>query len=253
MRKKAPQGTSPELEMKIHGLNACRALFKARSSALIRLYVTQKTMQQLADIVRHCVDFRLAYHVVSEEELSELSGATHHEGVMMIIRRRKNPSESELKEVAQGKGLFLALEQVENPHNLGAIVRSAAHFGVKAIFLVGKKTSWQNGAFYRTAEGGAEEVLIAAVENWPKMLELKTKLGLSLYTTSGHKGVSLYQQKLPEKLLVALGAEGQGLSDVALSLGEKRLLIPGTGAVESLNVGVASAVIMGEWSRQHGP
>ncbi|MFP5492607.1 MAG: TrmH family RNA methyltransferase [Bacteriovoracia bacterium] len=249
MTKKAPDTADRALEMKIHGLNACLALYKGRPSAIIRLYLSEKRLKVLSDVVRHCVEKKLAYHVVSEEELNEVSGATHHEGVCMVIRRKKNASESELKVLAQSAGAWLALEEVENPHNLGAIVRTAAHFGVKAIFLMGKKSSWQNGAFYRTAEGGAEAVLIYPVDNWAHLLELKTKLGLTLMATSSHKGKNLFKLELPKKALFMMGAEGRGLSPDALKAAEVLLQIPGTNSVESLNVSTATAVFMGEWFR----
>lgn len=252
MTKKAPITPDRSLEMKIHGLNAALALFKGRPSAVIRLYLTEKRLKVLSDLVRHCVERKLAYHVVSEEELNEVSGATHHEGVCLVIRRRKSASESELKALAQGPGAWLALEEVENPHNLGAIVRTAAHFGVKAIMLVGKKSAWQNGAFYRTAEGGAEAVLIYPVENWVHLMELKDKLGLTLMATSSHKGKNLFKQALPEKPLFLMGAEGRGLSPEALKEADVLVQIPGTGNVESLNVSTATAIFMGEWFRQFG-
>lgn len=251
MTKKAPVAIDPSLEMKIHGLNACMALFKGRPSALVRLYLAEKRLKLLTDVVKHCVERKLAYHVVSDEELEKVSEASHHEGVCMVIRRKKRVSETELKELAKGPGQWLALEEVENPHNLGAIVRSAAHFGVKGIMLLGKKQNWQNGAFYRTAEGGAESVAIVAVENWVEFKELTTKLNLTVMATSSHDGDKLYESILPERSLFMIGAEGRGLSTEAFKKAEVLLQIPGTGEVESLNVSTATALLIGEWYRQH--
>ena len=251
MSKKAPTGVDPALEMKIHGFNACLALFQGRPSSIVRLYLTEKRLKPLAELVRHCVEKKLAYHVVSEDELNKISEATHHEGVCLVIRRRKRASESDLKALAQGPGAWLALEEVENPHNLGAIVRSAAHFGVKAVFLIGKETGWQNGAFYRTAEGGAEAVVIYPLEGLGQLHELAKKLNLTLMATTGHQGDSLYGAALPERSLFLLGTEGRGLSSEALKKAPYLLRIPGTDAVESLNVSTATAVILGEWYRQH--
>jgi TrmH RNA methyltransferase len=252
MTKKAPVAHDPKLEMKIHGLNACLAVFKGRSSALIRLYLTEKRLKTLADVMKFCVERKLAYHVVSEEELEKVSESTHHEGVCMVIRRKKRVSETEMKELAQGAGCWLALDEVENPHNLGAIVRTAAHFKVLGVFLVGKKASWQNGAFYRTAEGGAEATAMIPVDSWGELKELAQKLQLNIMATSSHQGENLYKMKLPERVLYLMGSEGRGLSDEAFKSAQKLVQIPGSGAVESLNVSTATALLVGEWYRQKG-
>ncbi|MBY0518269.1 MAG: hypothetical protein K2P81_15270 [Bacteriovoracaceae bacterium] len=252
MTKKTQITTDPKLEMKIHGLNACLALFKGRPSSIVRLYLTEKRLKVLSELVKHCVERKLAYHVVTEEELEKVSEASHHEGVCLMIRKKKRVSESELKDLATGPGVWLALEEVENPHNLGAIVRSAAHFGVKALFLIGKNVNWQNGAFYRTAEGGAEAVAIYPVDSWVELHELTKKLDLTMMATAGQKGDPLYEIDLPERSLFVMGAEGKGLSQEAFKRAKYLINIPGSGLVESLNVSTATAVILGEWYRQHG-
>ncbi len=251
MTKKAPTSPDRDLEMKIHGFNACMGLFKSRPSALIRLYLTEKRLKTLSPVMKYCAEKKLAYHVVTEEELAKVSESSHHEGLCMVIRRKKRISETEMKELAQTSGQWLALENVENPHNLGAIVRSAAHFGVKGVFLIGKKDQWQNGAFYRTAEGGAEAVAMITLESITELFQLTKKLGLTVLATTGHKGNDLYGADLPEKAVFLMGAEGMGLSSEALKLSPYLIKIPGSGMVESLNVSAATAVILGEWFRQH--
>jgi RNA methyltransferase, TrmH family len=251
MTKKAPKETDPKLEMKIYGLNACLALFKGRPSAVIRLYLTEKRLKTLSDLVRHCVEKKLAYHVVSEEELTKVSEATHHEGVCLVIRRLKRVSLTDLSDLAATNGSWLALENIDNPHNLGAIVRTAAHFGVKGIFILGQKSSWQNGAFYRTAEGGAEALAMVEVKSLDELKAMSEKLGLTIMATTGHKGKSLYELKLPKKTIFMMGAENSGLTDKAMNMAHQLVKIPGSGVVESLNVSVATSVCLSEWFRQN--
>lgn len=242
--------SSPELEMKIYGLNACEALFKSRPSAIIRVYLLEQKLNRLKDLIRHCVEQKLAYHVCTLEEIEKVSGATHHEGVCMVIRKLKRPSLTDLRTLAEGKGVWLALENVSNPHNLGAIVRSAAHFGVKGIFVLGDRSQFQNGAFYRTAEGGAEACAMVAASNLLEFKSLCEGLGLAILGTSSHEAQDLYQTELPQKCVFLLGAEGVGLSPEAQALCNKHIVIRGTGVVESLNVSVASALCVGEWVRK---
>ena len=239
-------------ELKIHGLNACMAVFKHRPDGIIRLYLTETRMKILADVVKLCVQKRRAYHVVSSDELAEVSGASHHEGVCLVIKLPELLSPKERSQKAAKAGSWLALEEVGNPHNLGAIQRSAAHFGAQGVFLIGPKASWETGAFYRTAEGGAEAVPLIPVETIQELLTLAQELGLTVYATSSHQGPDLYTAKLSPKAVFLLGSEARGLREEALKATPKALRIPGTGLVESLNVSAAASLLMGEWYRQHG-
>lgn len=242
-----------KIELKIHGLNACLAVFKHRPDGIVRVYVTQTRLKTLADVIKLCVQQRRAYHVVTPEELAEVAGATHHEGVCMVIKLPELLSPYELQGLAKKPGQWLALEEVGNPHNLGAIQRSAAHFGVRGIFLINPKASWETGAFYRVAEGGAEAVPVIPVESLEELLAIARELSLKIYATSGARGSDLYKTKLASHSLFLLGSEGPGLSQEALRSAPATLKIPGTGDVESLNVGAASALLMGEYFRQHTP
>ncbi len=250
MVKKAPVATNPDTEMKIHGFNACMSVFLHRPQAVIRVYLTEKRLSVASELVRHCVEKKLAYHVSTVEELDKVADSTHHEGLCMVIRKLKRPGLTDLRALAEGDGVWLALENVTNPHNLGAIARSAAHFGVKGIFVVGDRVNFQNGAFYRTAEGGAEACAMVAVKHLNELQSLCEGLGLQMYATSSHEAKSLYKTKLVGKTVFLMGAEGAGLSKEALRLTDKKISIPGSGKVESLNVSVATSVCVSEWSRQ---
>ena len=136
-------------ETKLYGRHACLTFFKHRPDDLIRLYITQEGVFDFRPLVRHCVDNKLAYHIVSAEELETIAKTTHHEGIALVCKKRIQP---ELSEVLKDKGMIVALEGVENPHNLGAIMRSCAHFGVKAIVYEAKVPVALSAAAQRTAE-----------------------------------------------------------------------------------------------------
>lgn len=229
------------------------AVFKNRPEAIVRMYLAESRLKTLGEIVKYCVKNRKAYHVQTTEELADVSGAQHHEGVCLVIKLPQLPDARELQAMARKPGQWLALEEVGNPHNLGAIQRSAAHFGARGVFLINPKSSWETGAFYRVAEGGAEAVPVIPVESVEELLELAQELGLKVLATSGHQGSDLYKTKLPAHAVFLLGAEGPGLSKAALKHAPTLVRIPGTGSVESLNVSTAAAVLMGEYYRQHTP
>jgi len=139
---------------------------------------------------------------------------------------------------------------VGNPHNLGATMRSCAHFGVKGVVLQDAGII-ESGAAVRTAEGGAEHVQAITGDSVLDALDAFRKAGYTIVTTSSHEGTPLYQAELPKKMVLVLGQERDGLSDAALASADLSLAIPGTGNVESLNVSVATGVLLAEWWRQN--
>jgi TrmH RNA methyltransferase len=187
--------------------------------------------------------------VVEREELDKLSRATHHEDILLVVKTKKIPAVKELLAVT-GRSLIIALEEVENPHNLGAIMRSCAHFGVTGIIYEAKVPVALTAAAYRTSEGGAESVPAIHISNWSDVLDLAKKQGFKTLATSSHAGESLYKTNFPEKTILFVGAEGVGLSDKLTKSMNGLLSIPGTGEVESLNVSNATTAILTEWYRQ---
>lgn len=236
-------------EMKVYGRHACLSLFQHRPQDIVRVYVTQEGIFDFKPLIRHCVDKKLAYHIVEKEELDKITKATHHEGIALIAKVRKLPNLKELLST-KGRSLILALEEVENPHNLGAIMRTAAHFGVTAIVYEAKVPVAGSGSAMRTAEGGAEALPALHLCDWKEFFEEYKKQGYKTFATSSHQGESLFETQFPDRSILFLGAEGKGLSQKLMKKMDLYLSIPGTGAVESLNVSNAAASILTEWYRQ---
>jgi RNA methyltransferase, TrmH family len=241
--------TKKNQEMKVYGRHACLKVFEKRPQDIIRAYVTRDGVFEYKGLMKYLAEEKLAYHIVEKEEIDSVTRATHHENICLVVKTRKIPEVKELL-TKKGRSLFLCLEEVENPHNLGAIMRSAAHFGVSGIFYEAKVPVALTGSATRTAEGGAESVPAVHLANWNDVLDLAKKNGFKTFATSSREGESLYQTEFPEKTLLFLGAEAQGLSDNLLKKMNKLLSIPGTGEVESLNVSNATTAVLSEWFRQ---
>ena len=241
--------TKKNLETRVYGRHACLKIFEKRPEDIIRAYVTRDGVFEFKALVKYLADQKLAYHVVEKEEIDSITRATHHENICLIIKNKKLP---ELKDLftQPNRSLILCLEEVENPHNLGAIMRSAAHFGVTAILYQAKVPVANSAAAIRTAEGGAETVPALQVTDWSFVLDQGARAEFQTFATSSHSGQSLYHTTFPKKTLLFLGAERQGLSDKLKKKMQHFVSIPGTGEVESLNVSNATAAILSEWFRQ---
>lgn len=237
-------------ETRVYGENACQALFKNRPDAIVRAWFLQEVTPRFRDALRWMAANRKAYHVVDDEELTKASGTDHHGGVCFLIKKRQGSDVQDYLAQDKEKDCVLALEEVGNPHNLGGIMRSCAHFGVQGV-LIHDPSLLESGAAVRTAEGGAEHVNAIQTDDFPSALDAFRAAGYTIATTSSHKGQPLASTALPQKVVLVLGHEGDGLTDSTWQQGDLPLSINGTGNVESLNISVATGILLAEWWRQH--
>lgn len=233
-------------ETRVYGENACQALFHHRKDAIVRAWLLQSVTPRFRKTLKWMAANHKAYRVVDAEELSNVSGTEHHGGICFLIKKRQGLSVEAYLQQAAEKNCVLALENVSNPHNLGGIMRSCAHFGVNALLLP-NSALLESGAAVRTAEGGAEHIKAIETDDFLLALEAFRKAGYSIVTTSSHKGESLAKTILPDKMLLLLGQESHGLTENIWQQGDINVTIAGTGSVDSLNVSVATAIILAEW------
>lgn len=240
-------------EVKICGLNAVLAAFRQRPDDIVRAYVTEERIADARNLLKHCAQARKAYHVVTTEELAKITESEHHEGICILVKTRVKPLSVVLDDLPakNAPAAILLLDRIANPHNLGAIVRVAAHFGVHAIITDASNFS-PSPALYRTAEGGMEHVQVVAVKSLVNAAHALQEAGFALVATSSHARKSLFKSKLPRQVAFMLGSESEGLDPHLAKMATATLAVPGTGAVESLNVACAATALLTEfWRTQH--
>lgn len=239
-------------EQRLHGLNAVRAVFARRPQAIRKLYLSQARIGDLQPLLKWCVANRVGYRVVEDaDELRRLAASTHHEGVVAdVLREAPATLEDWLSALPAGPCCALWLDGVGNPHNLGAILRSSAHFGVAGLLLPDASTLALSGAAARVAEGGAEHVPMVRLDATHDAIARLREAGFSLAATVVRGGEDLFAAALPSRLVYVLGAEGPGMDAALAAACDLRLSIPGTGAVESLNVAAATAVLLAQWAKR---
>ena len=248
---RAPPRGAREPELRLYGLNACQVAFARRPGDLRKVYLSEARIAELREVLAYCVNRRLGYRVVADEDLRRLSGSAHHEGVVFDMRPPAVPGLGQLIDGSLGRdSLLLYLDGVGNPHNLGAVLRSAAHFGVDAVLLPPGSGLALSGAACRVAEGGAESLPLLRLNDAGLAMQQLREAGYRFAATLPRGGNDLFSTPLPARLVLVFGAEQQGMSHALVDACELRLGIPGTGAVESLNIASAAAVFMAEWRRK---
>lgn len=170
-------------ETRVYGENACQALFQSRPECIVRAWFIQSVTPRFKEALRWMAANRKAYHVVDDAELTKASGTEHHGGVCFLIKKRNGTTVQQWVSQADADDCVLALEDVGNPHNLGAMMRSCAHFGVKGVLLQ-DAALLESGAAIRTAEGGAEHVQPITGDSVLEALEQFRNAGYTIVTTS---------------------------------------------------------------------
>ncbi len=240
-------------EQKICGFHACQGVFERRPDDIIKVYLTEDRTRHVSAMLKWCAANRRAYNVVAVENLERLSGSSHHEGIMILARKPQGLDDAALLRGVRDQsmtGPFLYLDGLQNPHNLGALLRTAAHFGVSAILGQAGDLPEVSAATARVAEGGAEHVAVIGLHSPEETLAALQECGFVVLATSSHQGRPIYKETLTARTVFVLGGEQNGVSGDLLRSADRCLLIPGTDLVESLNVSVAGAVLLSELYRQ---
>ena len=242
-------------ELLYYGFHICEKLGSndKRRPDIIRVYVTEETMREFKPLLQWCAANRKAYHTVTGKELEKITGSVHHEGVAILARQAPYRPLRDLEQILAKHQVavpLIYLDGVQNPHNIGAIMRVMASFGWP--YIIGPKTmAPMSAAAARMSEGGAEFVEVFVAESGVAFCEWAKSLGYSVLGTSSHEASSLYETRLPNRVGLVVGHEVHGMSKEVERKVDRRLAIPTTGQVESLNVAAATGILLGEYTRQH--
>jgi len=193
---------------------------------------------------------------VNQQALSGVVGNLRHQGVVARYAAARTWDENELEgliEAAAGRALVLVLDGVQDPHNLGACLRSAAAAGATAVLIPKDKSVQVNATVRKTSAGAADSVPVIPVTNLARALRDLQQLGVWLYGLAGDAEASLYSIDLRGNVALVLGGEADGLRRLTRENCDQlvKIPMPGGGAgVESLNVSVATGVTLFEAVRQ---
>jgi len=247
-----PQGFSKKIELTICGWNACWSQFQNRPDDILRLYFSKERASELKPATRWCAQKKLPYRLLDEESLAKVSASVHHEGVAMTVRNPElSLARSIIKKGLPANSISLTLDRIGNPHNFGAILRSAAYFGTKNVFISeSPDQATISSSTARMAEGALPLVSIYKCSDLPSTLRDLKSTGTFILGADVKAGNSLYEQKISFPCMLVLGNEKDGLSDKVKSRCNSLIKIPGTGEINSLNVSVAAGTILSEIYRR---
>jgi 23S rRNA (guanosine2251-2'-O)-methyltransferase len=246
--------SSPRTEV-VYGLHAVRALLTRDPQRVARIYLQHGRHDARADEIERLA--RAAGRIIERVEATQLQkrlGEAVHQGVVAEVAPLASWSEDDLLEaVANARDpLLLALDGVQDPHNLGACLRTADACGVLALIVPRDRAAPLNATARKVAAGAAETTPVATVTNLARTLGLLKGAGLWIVGADADGPQPAHEIDLTGGRVVVMGAEGAGLRQLTRRHCDWLVRLPSLGAVESLNVSVATGMLLYEALRQRG-
>ncbi len=239
----------------VGGLNAVLAALREHPRRCRSLLVAEgrHSTAALEEIFRLARTHGLPVRMSPRQALDRLYGREGHQGVAAVFDPLEYAGFEEFLEKLppDGPALILALDRVEDPGNLGALMRSALVFGAAGVLIPRERSAALTPAALSAAAGAAEILPLVRVVNLRRSLEALQKKGFWLVGAEGEGSVSLFEFDFPERAVIVLGSEGRGLAPLTAKTCDFLVAIPqGRREVSSLNVSVAGALFLSEYFRQ---
>jgi 23S rRNA (guanosine2251-2'-O)-methyltransferase len=236
--RRADAGTR---NIQIFGIHAVEAALANPRRTILRLHLTDNAERRIHETL---AGRQIAHERVLPRDLDrELGEDTLHQGALLETEPLPEPTLEELAESTPGRPL-LVLDQVTDPHNVGAILRSAAVFAAAGLIMTRRHSPPLGGVLAKSASGALEHVPVALVQNLARALAELKELGLMVVGLDGDAPARLEEMSWPQRTVLVLGAEGKGLRQLTRETCDQLCRIATDGAIDSLNVSNAAAIAL---------
>lgn len=238
-----------------YGVHSVETLLELEPERVLTLFTLKgRDDARLQRILQLAEPFGISVQQTSRDRLEKMAGLPYHQGVVAMVRAVPSLNEKDLAQLVTGQEnvLLLALDQVTDPHNLGACIRTAAAMGVQAVIVPRDRSASLTPTARKVAAGGAEKVKFIQVTNLARTLgELKEQFHYKIVgTLLDEQAVSIEKADLTGNVVIVMGAEDTGLRPVTQAQCTTKVYIPMSGALQSLNVSVATGMALYEAFRQ---
>ena len=238
----------------IYGINPVTELLKIRA-AQIRKIIFAREKDAIG--IKSLLDLAKQKHIPLEQGqrrmLNRISGTTHHQGVVAIVASRREVDLDEIIEVWQDSGdklLALVLDGIQDPQNLGALIRTACAAGVHGVIAGKHRAAPVTGAVSKASAGAAEHTNLARVPNVADAIDVLKERGAWVVGTNPDSSTSLYDIDGTLDIALVIGSEGKGMRPIVEKKCDFLVNIPLRGGIASLNASAAGAIALYEIIRQ---
>jgi 23S rRNA (guanosine2251-2'-O)-methyltransferase len=240
--------------MPIAGIHGVRAALTHGSDGVSELWLeSSRRNRRIGQLAKLAREAGVPVHQVARSALNHAVEGTHHQGALAWIRAPAARRETDLLRIldeVQGPPLLLILDGIQDPHNLGACLRTADAAGVHALIATKDKAVGLTAVACKVASGATQTVPYVQVTNLSRVIEGLKERGIWLIGTAAEAGSSLFETNLTGPLALLMGGEGKGLRRLTRERCDLLVRLPMLGSVESLNVSVAAGICLYEALRQ---
>jgi len=238
----------------LFGIHAVESVIAHSPQNILQAWVSSERRDQALDkLVSALTQQGVNLQWVDKKRLDRLSHSGNHQGIVIEVKLPSERDEQALKRAFQDlseQAFYLVLDQVTDPHNLGACLRTAEAAGVQGVIVPKDNACRLNATVCKVASGAAERVPVYRVTNLTRTIKSLKDAGVWLVGAAGEAEQSLYDSDLRGPTAIVMGAEGKGLRRLTREQCDFLVNIPMQGQIESLNVSVASALMLYEAVRQ---
>ena len=240
-------------EARVFGRHSVLALLRSGGRRADEIAVLAGARGPLAEVVALARRAGVKVSFRTRDQLTAMAGSDAHQGVVARVASAEYVDLDALLRVPGSRGeppFLLVLDQVQDPRNLGALLRTADAFGVHGVVVPKHHAVGVTEAAARTAMGAAEYVAVARETNLTTCLERVKKSGIWVYEAAIGQGVAPWEVDLTGPICLVLGSEGEGVRPLVARACDGRITVPMRGRVGSLSVGAAGAALCYEVTRQ---
>lgn len=237
----------------IFGIHAINAVLEKDPARIVEAFVLKgRQDDRLMPVIEQLQVCGVSIQQMTRKTLDDKARGANHQGIIAKVKPAKALNEHDLEQILNTteQPLFLILDGVTDPHNLGACLRNADGAGVAAVIVAKDKSASLTGTVSKVACGAAETVPFVRVTNLARTMRMMQEKGVWIVGTAGEATHDVYDAKLTGPLAIVMGAEGDGMRRLTRETCDDLIKIPMAGSVSSLNVSVASGVCLYEAVRQ---
>ena len=242
---------------KLFGLHSVQAALDYSPNKIHKAWVDSgRQDKRLAQAVDDLLTLGIEPEKVDRKRLDRLADNNNHQGIVIEVEMPGQMSESDLKTAVENlseAALFLVLDNVQDPHNLGACLRTADATGVHGVIITKDNATGITPTVCKVASGAAETVPVYQVTNLSRTLRWLKGEGLWIMGAAGETAETVYKTDFTVPMALVVGAEGKGLRRLTKEQCDVLVSVPMKGQVDSLNLSVATGVLLYEAVRQRLP
>ena len=239
---------------KLFGLHSVQAAIDYSPNKIMRVWIdAQRVDKRLGVIIDNLTALGIEPEKTDRKKLDRLADGNNHQGIAMEIEMPGEQCESDLKTMVENltaTALLLVLDNVQDPHNFGACLRTADATGVQGVIITKDNATGITPTVCKVASGAAETVPVYQVTNLARTLRWLKDEGIWIMGAAGEAGQTVYQTDLTVPMALVIGAEGKGLRRLTKENCDCLIKLPMLGQVESLNLSVATGAFLYETVRQ---